>query len=833
MGTASLSTRMPVVAEIVDTLENKRHALISGPSGSGKSHVLRDLSVALQGQGRPVVDIDCADPAARAALIAQHSPASDGHAVFLLDNFEQADSQTLHALLDRDANGRLTVASLETGNQHTPYLRALEQVLSERESAAPAIAAIRHFPLHPLPDHEVAWLLHELSPAMLNSTTVHTVTTLAAGRPAWVLDLLVLAEAGALIHVPQPGIVEHIPRELNLPGMRAIVRSVGVLSPPLASAALLSSELGPTDITMLEDQFGARTVRELSERGVVTREPESDRYTVLPFAAAALRPYAAPELVSEGRQIIAERLIVQDALGLPLTTSETLRCARGVLLTGDDFSPLPHREARTRVLRRATMSSLALRQDSQARAFLLKSGAADAPLPLESHAQVIGALVSSLAAVDLLDASPQSAQASGSPHDDTTRRSALRASLSDDSGVALRSRSATDQVTRWWNTTEALSSAHSALRQLADTAEPETAALAAALFELDTVWRGKLPRGSWLAHGGPLPALPTHPHGPDDVVAGTLLLARGLTAFLAGELATRVGEIRALAAATATPEAHLRWIRHLIAANEALACGHGERAALEWCLLEQSAPRYLARRLCGYLRTISSSIAAASDPADSPLQNTPALAPQYFTRYLTGQHTALRLGEFPVLVDDETLPVLRFAQAHLTAAAQRNPVELLRAAKRLQRLEFWAPAAFAASTARTIYLSRRTISGVRECDQQLDALEYELSQSVAWYRSGTLPTVQFARLTPRELEVARLAAQGIPNAALAARLSCSVRTIESHLAQARAKLGAQSRDELAEKLGLDRSAPPSSREIATKPQASSALRAGTATAQRR
>lgn len=52
-------------------------------------------------------------------------------------------------------------------------------------------------------------------------------------------------------------------------------------------------------------------------------------------------------------------------------------------------------------------------------------------------------------------------------------------------------------------------------------------------------------------------------------------------------------------------------------------------------------------------------------------------------------------------------------------------------------------------------------------------------------------------LTPRELDVARLAAQRVRSREIAARLSLSVRTVDNHLFRAFGKLGISSRDELA------------------------------------
>ena len=68
--------------------------------------------------------------------------------------------------------------------------------------------------------------------------------------------------------------------------------------------------------------------------------------------------------------------------------------------------------------------------------------------------------------------------------------------------------------------------------------------------------------------------------------------------------------------------------------------------------------------------------------------------------------------------------------------------------------------------------------------------------------AGTLPLAPSARLaaahalTPRELEVAELAADGMSNRDIATRIGLSARTVETHLQRAYTKLGVHDRAEL-------------------------------------
>jgi len=65
---------------------------------------------------------------------------------------------------------------------------------------------------------------------------------------------------------------------------------------------------------------------------------------------------------------------------------------------------------------------------------------------------------------------------------------------------------------------------------------------------------------------------------------------------------------------------------------------------------------------------------------------------------------------------------------------------------------------------------------------------------IATAAPATLPQ-EGAALTPRELDVLRLVAQGLGNKAIAAELDLSTHTVKYHLASVLAKLGVRSRTE--------------------------------------
>ena len=69
------------------------------------------------------------------------------------------------------------------------------------------------------------------------------------------------------------------------------------------------------------------------------------------------------------------------------------------------------------------------------------------------------------------------------------------------------------------------------------------------------------------------------------------------------------------------------------------------------------------------------------------------------------------------------------------------------------------------------------------------------------------PAAGWASLTPTELDVVRLVAEGIPNKDIATRLFVSPRTVQSHLRHVYNKLGLTSRVQLAQEATRQMAAP--------------------------
>ncbi len=120
------------------------------------------------------------------------------------------------------------------------------------------------------------------------------------------------------------------------------------------------------------------------------------------------------------------------------------------------------------------------------------------------------------------------------------------------------------------------------------------------------------------------------------------------------------------------------------------------------------------------------------------------------------------------------------------------------------------------------------LGGVRLADRVREDLR---RRGVVRVPRGPIPATRdnVAGLTPRQLDVLTLLAEGLPNAAIAERLVLSVRTVDHHVAALMAKLGAVSRHEGGGSGGLAGNAESAGGGLgATRPVADSAWRGGSA-----
>jgi DNA-binding CsgD family transcriptional regulator/tetratricopeptide (TPR) repeat protein len=129
--------------------------------------------------------------------------------------------------------------------------------------------------------------------------------------------------------------------------------------------------------------------------------------------------------------------------------------------------------------------------------------------------------------------------------------------------------------------------------------------------------------------------------------------------------------------------------------------------------------------------------------------------------------------------------------AHVHALARRAPDALLTVSERYEQLTMGHLGAEAADTAADL-LAKRSSREAAYARARRDVLlgQCEVG-ALPWWPSTPGPS-----LTPREREVAQLAAYGLTNPRIAEQLYVSVRTVENHLQRAYAKLGITTREQL-------------------------------------
>jgi DNA-binding NarL/FixJ family response regulator len=97
------------------------------------------------------------------------------------------------------------------------------------------------------------------------------------------------------------------------------------------------------------------------------------------------------------------------------------------------------------------------------------------------------------------------------------------------------------------------------------------------------------------------------------------------------------------------------------------------------------------------------------------------------------------------------------------------------------------------------------LEAIRATDRGESVLPPAVASVVVRHLAGKTPSAPQDELTPREMQVLHLLAEGQSNRQIARRLALSVRTVEAHLTHIYAKLGVGSRTEavlLAQRKGL-------------------------------
>lgn len=804
--------------------------LLSGPSQSGKSHTLRELAERLQANGVAHLFISCDQ--ANSIEAAQRFPSTQ---LLVIDGIERAPAGLVRALAERVTAGGSHIASISTDEETRTYHEAVTHLAVEDHPAASTLAGSRHFRITSLGQSDAVSIAANLQGAAnLDSVALAAVAKLCWGRPGWLLDLVRLAAAGKIMVSPHPAIADLETSDLHLPSFRLSIRAAdGRLDPATIAAAVVLSQLDLRTVQGASELVGAHSVTKLREVGLLVEAPGNPHLVGVPeIIAAPLTLRADPALLQDAQHLAAEKLLAQEALGIPLPDREVMYCAWNFVPheaapADDQARRRPLVQAHADLVGRLTANLVRFGRP-ESRDLLLRASATEAFNEF-TRVRTAAVLRGPTEGLRLLQATQPQPQPNASDHDTSAMvrhhkveflRSQLLAqsdALEPRDGPAPADAAQNDLeraalVFARWNDTEPLGEdVQAVLRTARSHPIPEAALLAEQLLVLESSrW------GTWLPEQ--LTPRPQTPHVNEAYAKQRRnrisILALNGGSELHDELITAVvvEGIIALLSATHLPTMqslsqtvqhlpgtpfHELWVQHLSAAAVALAAGNRGRAGREWHGFEQRLPKFLPIRL---QRLISLVGAELRDPTTTPSEQRKPTH-QLFD-YLRGALDVVRLPEqLPKdtnakVYGSNTLPVFRLMAAHLGALEARNPAALVRAAERLREQDLWAPAVYALQAARAIFVRRRATGSVSRCDTLLRETECAARQYAPWFSATDLSPAPRGNLTNREVDVARLGAAGFSNREMAERLSCSVRTVESHLASARAKLGAANRSEL-------------------------------------
>ena len=173
-----------------------------------------------------------------------------------------------------------------------------------------------------------------------------------------------------------------------------------------------------------------------------------------------------------------------------------------------------------------------------------------------------------------------------------------------------------------------------------------------------------------------------------------------------------------------------------------------------------------------------------------------------FELFANGEPAANIVDELELAATSTDIPLLLAAAQRVRATADNNAKDLETAAEAFAALGAYGQASDAYDAAAAMHRESGDRSAATASRARAAGLA-DASRNPGATGTPAESTSTAERLTGRENEVAVLAARGLSNREIARTLFLSVRTVESHLYQARVKLGAASRKELGALLSVD------------------------------
>ena len=802
--------RSDVAAQLARQFIEPGAVLLTGPRGSGRSHTLTALAAILEAADIASFSASASEPGT--AELLTREPLRSIH---IIDDLEDARPEVIAALSDRVLRGGRGVGAMiadHAPSSATSTSGGLEELLMPAGDAP----MTRYVHLKPLTLHESFRLIADAGVTTLDASTLAAIHELSWGRPGWLMELVHLATQDAVLPLPWPSVSAVRTRELGLATYAAADEvATATLSPEEIAGAAVLARLEPRTLVGYGDLLGPAVVAQLVAHGVLIPSTADGHLHAVPeLFAAPMRLRADPSVVARCEELVAGKLMLQEALGIPLTDREAYFCTTA-------SAGSPRREeldpVRAKLFHRVALNFLSFGESGKSRDILMRGAAFGMTLSSLDRSRAATAFHGTLDGL-------RSVQAASEPQSDaeaiarvalshqlvaelalTQQRRDRRAAPDPPASESIQS---ANLLFARWNDAEPLGRDAAALRSIARTHDvPVVGLLADQLLDIEQLRDGHTPRD-------PAPcverivrvtevAMGSEPEHRDLLAAAAV--AEGLLALYLGDNAGSELALDTLCGALAGTALHRAWLRHLGAVGQAIASGDIARAYREWRLVEACLPRFLPTRLSALVRATGDAIAEAAGHGQDAISLGPvADVPTQFLAYFGGQIDRIvrRSTQYRLLhgAPDEphTLLIARLARAHVHAANAQNPNALLQSAEQLTAHGFWAPAAYALHEAQRIFVRRRATGSVNRCAALLDELAAAATAVDPWFRLDALPRAEYLQLTARESTISQLVMEGLRNREIAARLRCSVRTVESHIAQARAKLGAADRGQLAE-----------------------------------